>query len=81
MKVGPIITIPVLPSDPDDFEKWDTDANDHDADSAGYACMSRPIMGIEEKNDIRSAREARLWGDDELAPKRSTKRMGRGSVW
>jgi hypothetical protein len=43
--------------------------------------MSRPIMGIEEKNDIRSAREARLWGDDELAPKRSTKRMGRGSVW
>ena len=76
--VGPIVTIPVLPSDPDDPEKWDTDANDHDADSAGYACMSRPIMGIEEKHDIPGlAREAKLWGDDELASRRTKRRM----VW
>lgn len=76
--VGPIVTIPVLPSDPDDHEKWDTDANDHDADSAGYACMSRPIMGIEEKHDIPGlAREAKLWGDDELASRRTKRRM----VW
>ncbi len=81
MKVGPILTLPVLPSDPDDPEKWDTDANDHDADSAGYACMSRPIMGQDEKNDIRSAREAHLWGDDELSPRRTNRRMGRGGVW
>lgn len=82
MKVGPVITIPVLPTDEDDYEKWDTDGNDHDADSAGYACMSRPIMGIEEKHDIPGlAREAKLWGDDELAPRRQDRRMGRGGVW
>ncbi len=77
MKVGPVLTIPALPSDPDDPEKWDTDANDHDADQTGYACMSRPIMGENEKTDIRSAREAHLWGDDELSSRRTKRRM----VW
>lgn len=85
MKVGPIVTVPVLPSDEEDPEKWDTDANDHDADSAGYACMSRPIMGIDEKKDGGNGGptnwEARLWDDDELAPRRGQKRMGRGGVW
>jgi len=79
MKVGPILTIPVLSSDEDDPEKWDTKGNDHDADSAGYACMSRPIMGQEEKHDIPGlSREAKLWGDDELAPRRARGRLGYG---
>jgi len=81
IKVGPIVTIPVLPSDPEDHEKWDTDANDHDADSAGYACMSRPIMGEDEKKDPlggQYAVEAKLWNDDELAPRRNRGRLGYG---
>jgi hypothetical protein len=78
IRVGPIVTIPVLPSDEDDHEKWDTKASDHDADSAGYACMSRPIMGLDEKVDINGRKHDRIWDDDELAPRRRAGRMGYG---
>lgn len=37
-----IRTIPVLPHDPKRAEDVDTDAEDHAADEARYACMSRP---------------------------------------
>lgn len=83
VKVGPIITIPILPTDEDDYEKWDTDANDHDADSAGYACMSRPIMGEAERSvtDPQVLYEQRLWDDsDELAPRRAS-RTGYRNSW
>ena len=37
-----IRTVPVLQHDPDRAEDLDTDAEDHAADEARYACMSRP---------------------------------------
>src|SRR6478609_4038968 len=37
-----IRTVPALPHDPDRMEDVDTDAEDHVADEARYACMSRP---------------------------------------
>ena len=37
-----IRTVPVLQHDPDRIEDVDTDAEDHVADEARYACMSRP---------------------------------------
>jgi hypothetical protein len=37
-----IRTVPVLPHDPKRAEDVDTSANDHVADEARYACMSRP---------------------------------------
>lgn len=39
-----IRTIPVLQHDPDKAEDLDTDAEDHAADEARYACMSRPLV-------------------------------------
>jgi hypothetical protein len=37
-----IRTVPTLQHDPDRSEDIDTDAEDHVADEARYACMSRP---------------------------------------
>jgi hypothetical protein len=37
-----IRTVPALPHDPDRIEDVDTSAEDHIADEARYACMSRP---------------------------------------
>lgn len=39
-----IRTVPVLQHDPDRPEDLDTDAEDHVADEARYACMSRPYI-------------------------------------
>ena len=39
-----IRTIPVLQHDPDRPEDLDTNAEDHVADEARYACMSRPLL-------------------------------------
>lgn len=39
-----IRTVPVLQHDPDKPEDLDTEAEDHAADSARYACMSRPFV-------------------------------------
>lgn len=83
VKVGPIITIPVLSTDADDFEKWDTDGNDHDADSAGYAAMSRPIQGIEDKPNANPQLlyEQRLWDDDEIGQRRRASKTGYRGMW
>ena len=39
-----IRTVPVMQHDPDRPEDLDTDAEDHIADEARYACMSRPLL-------------------------------------
>ena len=39
-----IRTIPVMQHDPDRPEDLDTDSEDHVADEARYACMSRPLL-------------------------------------
>jgi len=44
-----IRTVPVLQHDPDKPEDLDTDAEDHVADEARYACMSRPYIGSVKK--------------------------------
>ena len=49
-----IRTVPALQHDPDKPEDLDTDAEDHVADEARYACMSRPwvpAQAIDEKPD------------------------------
>jgi hypothetical protein len=48
VKVGPIVTIPTLPADENDWDVPDTHGNDHDYDSASYACMSRPLVAETE---------------------------------
>lgn len=70
VKVGPIVTIPVLPADEDEPDVPDTKGNDHDYDSASYACMSRPLSAIDDKNP-----------PDELAElKRRQQKSERGKV-
>jgi hypothetical protein len=43
-----IRTVPVLPHDPKRAEDVDTSANDHVADEARYACMSRPWVPVRD---------------------------------
>jgi hypothetical protein len=45
-----IRTVPVLQHDPDKPEDLDTDAEDHVADEARYACMSRPYIASVKKD-------------------------------
>ena len=40
-------TVPTLQHDPDRPEDLDTTAEDHIADAARYACMSRPMPAIQ----------------------------------
>jgi hypothetical protein len=40
-----IRTVPVMQHDPDRAEDLDTNSEDHVADEARYACMSRPLLG------------------------------------
>jgi hypothetical protein len=55
-----IRTVPVLPHDPLRVEDIDTDAEDHIADEARYACMSRPFV----PDTMREApRRRRDWFD------------------
>jgi len=70
VKVGPIITLPVLPADEKDPDVPDTNANDHDWDQTAYMCMARPISGIEGTPDV-------YLDIDELEEQRS-KRSGAG---
>ncbi len=48
-ETGPIITLPLLQADEHDPDVWDTRGDDHDTDTIGYACMSRPLPGECEK--------------------------------
>lgn len=41
---GPVASIPILPKDEDDGDVPDTKADDHDWDSAAYACEYRPLV-------------------------------------
>lgn len=47
-ETGPIVTIPQVATDEKDPDVWDTDGDDHDLDTLGYACSSRPISGEHE---------------------------------
>lgn len=62
-RTGPIITLPRLPADENNPDVPDTDADDDDYDSAGYAVMSRPLTPksedtpIDEIDELERARE------------------------
>jgi hypothetical protein len=45
-----IRTVPALQHDPDKPEDLDTDAEDHVADEARYACMSRPWIPRQQED-------------------------------
>jgi hypothetical protein len=51
-----IRTVPVLQHDPDRAEDLDTNAEDHVADEARYACMSRPLLSA-VANEDQAARD------------------------
>jgi len=70
VKVGPVVTIPTLMADETQPDVPDTKGNDHDYDAASYACMSRPLSAINDKNP-----------PDELAElRRKQEKSERGSV-
>ncbi len=48
-ETGPIITIPTVPFNPSNPDRWDTDADDHDLDALGYGSLSRPMAGTAEE--------------------------------
>ena len=62
VRVGPIVTIPILAADDTKPDVWDTKGNDHDTDSCGYACMFRPLVPTsdtitqDEQDDLARAR-------------------------
>lgn len=65
-----IRTVPSLPHDPHRMEDIDTSAEDHAADEARYACMSRPWVRTppESENRHRDAyQETSRFGDDDGA--------------
>ena len=65
---GPIVTIPAIAADEGDPDLWDTKADDHDIDAAGYGCLHR--MLTPDPDD-----EA---GFDELLARRNRNRGGNG---
>lgn len=60
-----IRTVPSLPHDPNRMEDVDTNAEDHIADEARYACMSRPWLPIVEKPKRQGPRD---WFDEPDEP-------------
>jgi hypothetical protein len=54
-----IRTVPVLQHDKDRPEDLDTDGEDHAADEARYACMSRPLIHLRA---VPSSNPPDLWG-------------------
>ena len=61
---GFIRTVPTLQHDPDRLEDLDTDAEDHVADEARYACMSRPWVPGREPVKQAHGRDYGRWDDD-----------------
>jgi len=51
IRVGPIVTIPVLPADENNPDVWKSKGtSDHDMDAVGYACLYLPaIPALDEK--------------------------------
>jgi hypothetical protein len=70
VKVGPIITIPVLPSDENQPDVPDSKGNDHDYDAASYGCMSRPLTALDDKvpRDELEERKKRMRNSDKPKP-------------
>jgi hypothetical protein len=56
--VGPIHSFPLCPTDPHRPSRWDTSADDHDLDSIGYGCLSRPLKGLAPANTLETANRA-----------------------
>lgn len=44
-ETGPIVTIPTVPFDANNPDRWDTTGDDHDLDALGYGVLSRPLQG------------------------------------
>jgi hypothetical protein len=59
-----IRTVPVLQHDPDRPEDLDTSAEDHAADEARYACMSRPWVAVPGAKQVNPPD---LWGREKEA--------------
>jgi len=73
VKVGPVVTIPVLPADENDPDVPDTHGNDHDWDAAAYGCMSRPIVAENDKVHPDELKERRKRQKDS---ERSVNKLG-----
>ncbi len=56
-----IRTVPVLQHDPDKAEDLDTDAEDHIADEARYACMSRPWVPLGKVEPKPTAKPGQIY--------------------
>jgi hypothetical protein len=48
-ETGPIVTIPSIPIDPHNPDRWDTTEDDHDLDALGYGALSRPLSGTADE--------------------------------
>ncbi len=48
-ETGPLATIPLLGTDPNDPDVWDTGADDHDMDALAYGTQSRQLSGTDEQ--------------------------------
>ncbi len=61
---GPVITIPSVPCDVANPDVWDTTADDHDLDAAGYGCLYRMQSPVREddESDLSFARRKREVG-------------------
>jgi hypothetical protein len=79
-----IRTVPVLQHDPDRLEDLDTDSEDHVADEARYACMSRPYTPPAPKRkptaDELAAKAARLPTYDEIMAMHKNRRTSKGRI-
>jgi hypothetical protein len=48
-ETGPIVTIPGIPFDPNNPDRWDTTDDDHDLDALGYGALYRALRGTTEE--------------------------------
>lgn len=68
IETGPIVTIPAIGIDESNPDLWDTKADDHDIDAAGYGCLYR-IVAPEKEDEF-----------DELLARRNRQRVAAGVV-
>ena len=68
-----IRTVPVLQHDPQRLEDLDTAAEDHAADEARYACLSRPLIARPPRP--AADREPGWWADFKRPASQSWKTM------
>lgn len=48
-ETGPLVTIPTIPFDQANPDRWDTTDDDHDLDALGYGALARPMRGTVEE--------------------------------